>query len=114
MILENLTQITIDVDPSTFLPAVTNPLDGVVPDFSIFGAKFNTLWKKLLGGVWAIGMLASIFYLIRGLVSMNQHQSGGHPTQLRESRNEVKTAAISLAGLAGLATIVGAILTVMG
>jgi hypothetical protein len=94
--------------------AIDNPLDGVAPDFTIFGTEFNSLWKKLLAAGWGIAILFAIGYLIRGLVSMNQHQGGGHPSQLRESRAEVKTAAISLAGLAALPVIVGGVLSVVG
>ena len=27
-----------------------NPLDHIVPDFTIFGAQFTTIWQKLAAG----------------------------------------------------------------
>lgn len=111
--LANIAHSVVHADALNYLWKIENPMDGVVPDFSVFGADFNSLWKKLLAAAWAVAIVVAIGFLIRGLVSMNQHQGGGHPSQLRESRNEVKTATISLAGLAGLPVIVGAILTVM-
>ena len=50
-----------------------NPLDGVIPDFSIFGAEVTELWQKLLGGIWALAIVASIVFLIMGLIKVGQN-----------------------------------------
>lgn len=50
--------------------AIQNPLDGILPDFSFGGQEFTQLWQKLVAAAWAIGIIVSIVYLIRGLVEM--------------------------------------------
>ena len=39
-----------------------NPLDGILPDFSIFGAEFTELWQKLLAGLWGIAILLAVVF----------------------------------------------------
>lgn len=96
------------------IKAIDNPLNGVVPNFTVFGAEFNSWWKKLFGAGWALAIIAAVAFLARGLVAMNEHQGGGHPSQLREARSQVKNALAALVGLAGLGVIVGAVLFVAG
>ena len=93
-------------------PAIDNPLDGIVPDFTAFGAEFDSLWKKLLGGAWAISLVVAIAYLMRGIVGIAQHKGGNHPSQVAESRSEAVRGGIAVGALASLAVIVGAILTI--
>ena len=98
-------------DPTPPPPAgIANPLDGIVPDFTAFGTKFDALWKKLLGGAWAIALVFAIFYLMRGIVGIAQHKGGNHPSQVAESRSEAVRGGVAVGGLAALAAIVGAIL----
>ncbi|WP_340541013.1 hypothetical protein [Nocardioides sp. GXZ039] len=99
---------------STIVPLIKNPIEGIAPDFEIFGAEFTKTWQKLLAGVWGLGIIASIFFLIRGMVTTNTNTNGGHPGAVREGRAEVKVAAISLLGLALLVPLVGAILAIAG
>ncbi len=89
---------------------IKNPLDGIVPDFTAFGTKFDALWKKLLGGAWAIALVVAIFYLMRGIVGIAQHKGGNHPSQVAESRSEAVRGGIAVGALAALGAIVGAIL----
>lgn len=101
-----------------FLPAadppapITNPLNGVAPNFTAFGTEFDALWKKLLGGAWAIALLFAIVYLMRGIVGIAQHRGGNHPSQVAEARGEAIRGGIAVGGLAALAVIVGGILTI--
>lgn len=93
--------------------AVDNPTDGVVPDFSIFGAKFNALWKKLLGAAWALALAWTVLRLVIALGGMS-NSKGGHPQQLSESRQEAITAGVAVAAVAAFGVIVTAILAVVG
>lgn len=93
-------------------PTIDNPLDGIVPDFTAFGARFDALWKKLVGAVWAIALVVSIVYLMRGIVGIAQHRGGSHPSQVAESRGEAVRGGIAVGGLAALGVIVSAILAV--
>jgi hypothetical protein len=89
-----------------------NPLDGILPDFSLFGAEFTELWQKLLGGLWGIGIILAVVFLIIGIVKMASASNGGNPNEYKTARTQAMWAGISLGVLAALAVIVGAILAV--
>lgn len=91
--------------------AIANPLENIVPDFSIFGAHFTSIWEKLAAGLWGLGILIAVGYLGHGILGIAQNR-GGHPGQLRESKKEATNAGIALGGLIGLAPIVGAFLLI--
>jgi hypothetical protein len=88
-----------------------NPLDGVFPDFTVFGTQFTTIYMKLAAGVWAIGIIAAVYYLGHGIVGMNQNKAG-HPGQLREAKKEAVVAGWSLGLLISLASIVTIFMTI--
>ncbi|WP_233193087.1 hypothetical protein [Cryobacterium sp. Y29] len=96
--------------------AIDNPLDGLVPDFSFGGTEFTALWQKLITAIWGIAILISIVYLALGLVSMAgaSSDSNPNPQQHAQGRKKALWAGVSLAGLAALALIVGAILSFVG
>lgn len=90
-----------------------NPLDGVVPDFTVFGAEFTELWQKVLGGIWGLALVAAVIFLILGFVMMGKN-SDSNPHEYKKGRTQALWAAVSLGALAALAVIVGAILTLAG
>lgn len=92
---------------------IDNPLDGILPDFSVFGTEFNALWKKVLGGLWAIGLVVAVAFLMRGLTMMGKADDG-NPQMYKQGRKAAMNAGIALAGLAALTVIVGAILFFVG
>ena len=98
----------------TVVRIIDNPLDGVLPDFGIFGAEIMQLWQKLLGGVWALGIILTVVFLIVGIIKMAGASSGGNPSDYKAARSQAMWAGISLGVLAALAIIVGAILAVFG
>jgi type IV secretion system pilin len=92
---------------------VENPLDGIVPDFSIFGAEFTAIWQKLAAGLWGVAILVAVGYLGHGILGIAQNR-GGHPGNLRESRKEALNAGIALGGLLALAVIVSVFIAIFG
>ncbi len=88
-----------------------NPLDGIVPDFSIFGAEFTAIWQKLAAGLWGVAILVAVGYLGHGILGIAQNR-GGHPGNLRESRKEALNAGIALGGLLALAVIVSVFIAI--
>lgn len=93
--------------------AIDNPINGVVPNFAVFGVEFDAWWKKLFGGAWALLIILSIFYLAVGLQEMARSDDS-NPHQHAAGKKKAKNAGISLAALAGLGVIVSAILAVVG
>ena len=95
---------------------IDNPLEGLIPDFSFGGSEFTELWQKLITAIWGIAILISIVYLALGLVSMAgaSGDANPNPQQHAQGRKKALWAGVSLAGLAALALIVGAILSFVG
>lgn len=91
-----------------------NPLDGILPDFNVFGAEFTELWQKLIAGLWGLGIILAVVFLIIGIVKMASASTGGNPNEYKTARNQAMWAGISLGVLAALAVIVGAILAIFG
>jgi formate hydrogenlyase subunit 3/multisubunit Na+/H+ antiporter MnhD subunit len=99
---------------SQIVHTIDNPLNGILPNFTIFGAEFTQLWQKLLAGIWGIGIILAVAFLIIGVTRMASASSGGNPNEYKTARNQSLWAGISMGVLASLAVIVGAILTVFG
>ncbi len=90
-----------------------NPLNNVVPDFTIFGAEYTAIWQKLAAGLWGLGILIAVGYLGHGILGIAQNR-GGHPGNLRESKKEAMNAGIALGGLISLAVVVSVFITIFG
>jgi hypothetical protein len=97
-----------------FLDSIDNPLNGILPDFTIFGVQFTQLWQKLVAGAWGIAIVAAIVFLIIGLASMATATAGSNPMEYKVGRTKAVWAGISLGLLAALGILVGAILSVFG
>ena len=91
-----------------------NPLDGIAPDFTIFGTQFTAIWEKLAAGLWGLGILVAVGFLGHGILGIAMNRHGGHPSSLRESKREALNAGIALGGLIALAVIVSVFITIFG
>lgn len=89
-----------------------NPIDGIVPNFSVFGAEFTEWWQKLFGAVWAIAIVIALVYLVLGIVAMAQ--SGDNPHDYAQGRGRAVKALVAVVILAGFGVAVGAIFAVAG
>ncbi|AYG05529.1 hypothetical protein [Gryllotalpicola protaetiae] len=90
---------------------IQNPLNGIVPDFTIFGTEFNQLWEKAIAGAWAVGLIICIVFMVTGVVRMAAASgANANPAAHQEGKKSATNAFIAFAILAGLAIIVGAIL----
>ncbi len=92
---------------------MTNPLNNIVPNFTIFGAQYTAIWQKLAAGLWGLAILIAVGYLGHGLLGIAQNR-GGHPGQLRDSRREAVNAGVALGGLISLAVIVSVFIAIFG
>lgn len=95
-------------------PMIDNPLDGILPDFNIFGVEFTELWQKLVAGLWAVAIILAVIFLIIGVTNMATASSGGSPMAYKDARTQAMWGGISLGLLAALGVIVGAILALFG
>jgi len=101
-------------DVLAVLPMIDNPLDGILPDFTIFGAEFTQLWQKIVAGIWGIAIIASVLFLVVGVGQMAAASNGGNPSAYKDARTQAMWAGIALGVLAALSVIVGAILAFFG
>src|SRR5699024_12618255 len=53
------------VKTAAILASVDNPFDGVSPSLDVFGKEFDSKTTLILGGVWAIAILACGFALLK-------------------------------------------------
>lgn len=97
-----------------FVTAVDNPFDGVLPDFTIFGAEFTELWQKILAGAWGLSIVIAAIFLIVAIVKMAGASASENPGAHKQARSQAMWSGIALACLAGIAVITGAILTLVG
>jgi hypothetical protein len=91
----------------TTIAAGKNPFDGVVPDFDVFGAQFNAAWKKLLGGIWAMGFAITGFSAVRAAVNLAKAKRGGYSAQVAEQTEDAKWAGAAFVALSMLGVLVG-------
>ena len=89
-----------------------NPIDGIIPDFSIFGAEFTALWQKLFTAGWAIAILACIVFLLYGVVVMAN--SGDNPHEHASGRKRALQALFALIAVVAFGVIIGAIIFLVG
>lgn len=80
--------------------SVPNPFEGILPDFTIFGAEFTEVWQKLLAGFWGIGLVIAAFFLISGGIRLAK--SSNNPNERADARTQMGW---SIAGLAFLAAV---------
>jgi hypothetical protein len=95
--------------PTPAPAGITNPLDGILPDFSVFGAEFTAWWQKLLGGLWAVCLIAAVVSLMIALVKLHKATTNNIPGQADEAKSAAVWAGAAVGALAGLAVIVGGI-----
>ena len=93
---------------------VKNPLDGIKPDLSVFGAAFESVWGRVFGGIWALGIAAAAGMLGKSLLDMNAAKKLGNTTLASEATSDVRYRAAALGALVALPVIVGAIIVAFG
>ncbi|WCT06208.1 hypothetical protein [Rhodococcus qingshengii] len=89
---------------------ISNPLDGVTPDLGVFGPAFNSVWARVVGGIWGAALAASTVKLIMAIYKMRSMRSAGMPTEMAEAGQDAKIAGIAVGCLASVGIIVGAII----
>jgi hypothetical protein len=92
------------------LAATWNPLDGVLPDFSLWGTGVGDSWRRLMGAFWAACLaVCAIWVLIAG-VRMGMANRRGMAGQQVEAKASFVDAATGLGACAGASIIIGGVL----
>ncbi|CAD5144105.1 protein of unknown function (plasmid) [Microbacterium sp. Nx66] len=90
---------------------MNNPIDGIIPDFTIFGAEFTNIWQKLFAGLWGLAIIAAIVFLIMGLFKLGS-SGETNPQGVAEAKKQIIRSAVALGGLVALGVIVGAVIAI--
>ena len=80
---------------------MNNPIDGIIPDFTIFGVEFTNIWQKLFAGLWGLAIIAAIVYLIMGLFKLGANGET-NPQAVAEAKKQIIRSSVSLGGLVAL------------
>lgn len=112
----SITQLTLDALTQNAHPllAAPNPFDGVVPNFSVFGLKFDALWKKILGGFWGLALIFCAFKLISAALKLQAAKKGGYSQGVMENTDDVKQWGMGTGIVVGAAVIFGAVVALIG
>lgn len=101
-------------DTSTQYLALDNPIAGLVPDFTVFGGEFDTWWKKLFAGLWALCLVGSIAWFAISITGLRHATESNIPGQVDSAKNKVAWSGGAVGGLVGLPIIIGAIFVIAG
>jgi hypothetical protein len=99
---------------STAVFAAQDPFDGVVPNFAIFGADFNSWWKKLLAGVWGLSIVYCAFRLFPAALSLHRSRMVGNANSLGEASQELKFWGAGTLMVVAAGLVFGTLLAVAG
>ena len=90
------------------------PLDGVSPDFGIFGGEFQGLWQQLLAGVWALAIVVVVGWLILAIVKFAGAKRESQVHNVAEARTGIFYAGGALLLLSVLPLLVSAMQSLGG
>lgn len=106
MITKVLTNITIATAPG-------NPLEGVTPSIEVFGVEFKGALQLVLGGVWALALLALAGAFIWNLMKWGVARKEGRSDDISDGATGAKRSGIAFGAAAGASLIIGGILAVV-
>lgn len=93
---------------------ISNPFSNLIPNFSVFGSQFDTWWKKLFAGLWAICIVIAGAYLLLSIVQIRRATNNNVPGQADDAKTHAVWAGGALAGLVGFGVIIGAVFALVG
>lgn len=94
----------------TVVQAIDNPLDGILPDFSLWGTGVGDSWRRLMGAFWAACLAVCTIWVIAAAAKMGMANKRGFAGQQVEAKQSFFDAAIGLGACAGASIIIGGVL----
>jgi len=101
------------VKTAAILASVDNPFDGVSPSLDVFGKEFDSKTTLILGGVWAIAILACGFALLTNGGKWGFARKRGQIVDGEEAASDFWTSVWATAAVVGVPLIVGAIIWIL-
>jgi len=107
MLSNILTKITIAAAPE-------NPLNGVTPSIDVFGVQFKGAIQLVMGGLWALALLAVTAAFIWNLAKWGVARKDGRVDDISDGATGAKRSGIAFGCVAGASVLIGALLAVAG
>lgn len=90
--------------------AQSNPLDGVKPNLDVWGPTMGGTWGRVASGIWGLLFAGATINLLVSLYRIKQAKNRGYQSELTDSMDSARVAAVAVGALAGAGVVVGAIL----
>ncbi|MCZ4553640.1 hypothetical protein [Gordonia rubripertincta] len=94
--------------------AITNPIDGILPDFSLWGTGVGDSWRRLMGAFWAACLAVCSIWVIAAGAKFGMANKRGFAGQQVEAKQSLIDAAMGLGACAGASIIIGGVLFAVG
>lgn len=91
-----------------------NPLDGVKPDFSLFGPTVGTTWRRVVGAFWAACLGICAVWIIKAGATFAMARNRGMVGQVNAAKSDLLDAALGLGLCVSSFIIIGAVIFVFG
>ena len=95
-----------------FAAAATNPIDGITPDFTLFGV-LDRPWKRMYAFIWAAVLSLLAIQVLLGGYKISRAKKKGYSGDLAESTDDFRDACVAFGVCSAIALILGAILFVV-
>ena len=90
--------------------AIDSPLDGITPDFSLWGTGVGDTWRRLMAAFWAACLAACTIWVIAASVKMAMANRRGMAGQQVEAKASFMDALTGLGACAGASILIGGVL----
>ncbi len=98
----------------TVVVAIDNPIDGILPDFSLWGTGVGDSWRRLMGAFWAACLAICSIWVIAAGAKFGMANKRGFAGQQVEAKQSLIDAAMGLGACAGASIIIGGVLFAVG
>ncbi|MBA4025040.1 MAG: hypothetical protein C0482_22020 [Gordonia sp.] len=92
------------------LAATWNPLDGILPDFSLWGTGVGDSWRRLMAAFWAACLACCAIWVIAAGAKMGMANKRGFAGQQVEAKQSFYDALVGLGACAGASVLIGGVL----
>lgn len=94
--------------------AIDNPIEGILPDFSLWGTGVGDSWRRLMGAFWAACLAVCSIWVIAAGAKFGMANKRGFAGQQVEAKQSLIDAAMGLGACAGASIIIGGVLFAVG
>lgn len=91
-----------------------NPLQGVAPDFSLFGPTVGSTWRRVMGAFWAACLAVCTIWVIAAGAKWSAANRRGFAGQQVEAKQSFLDACCGLGVCAGASIIIAGVLFAVG